>query len=603
MFLAVAEDGPPLSADYFIGWTRGLRRAGAAVHIRIHPCVSLHRSDLATLEGIRAAHAQAGDVRCRGLWLKGGLVGSMDASEEQRAWEMPTLAGAMPCEVLLHEDPRDPAWSGDFSSHRSHPSDEGAHDVLAYLIAPHHRYRSRRAAANARQANAELAPSAIVGEWGAPIELSDEPPTAPMLAAAAPTPARRFAWWGLLAFVVAAVVTSALAWVPWLRGGLIWALEVSLLVILAALIGLGVGGRPTGALRRAQEWLTLSSAPNLLWTILLLSVQLIVLRHVAPPDAPGAGESSPGPAGESATEATAEESSSGPAGESAAEVSSTDSRRGPDGSASEGGSEGAGPAPVVPTGGETRAESDHSTSTVPVPARKFETCADLLTRRKKPPKKMFRSTSSLVAGIDVSVWQGAVPWSTLKEAGVEFAFIRASIGEGGHDERFSDNWQMTRLCGIPRGAYHVFYADEEVDPQVENFLRALGDDYGELPAVIDVESSRHSRAHPVDPAEAAQKILSWLAKVEARTGKRPMIYIQKWYWTYYFGRNEAFTDYPLWVGGTRMADKEWKWTFWQHGEPAEWDSGAGMVQWDRNLYRGTELARAVAAANRARQAK
>ena len=68
-------------------------------------------------------------------------------------------------------------------------------------------------------------------------------------------------------------------------------------------------------------------------------------------------------------------------------------------------------------------------------------------------------------GIDVSKWQGNIDWQKVKKAGIEFAILRASYGDGtsrfknnGRDEQFERNYQEAKKVGIPVGAYHYCYA-------------------------------------------------------------------------------------------------------------------------------------------------
>jgi len=61
-------------------------------------------------------------------------------------------------------------------------------------------------------------------------------------------------------------------------------------------------------------------------------------------------------------------------------------------------------------------------------------------------------------GIDVSHFQGEIDWSTVKAAGIDFAFIKATDGVAEIDPRFVENWQGAGQANIARGAYHFFSA-------------------------------------------------------------------------------------------------------------------------------------------------
>lgn len=224
-----------------------------------------------------------------------------------------------------------------------------------------------------------------------------------------------------------------------------------------------------------------------------------------------------------------------------------------------------------------------------------EACRDLGEARVAgPPTPLFDADDHRAQGTDVSDAQGDVPWRALHEGGVEFVYIRASEGHTIRDKHFTNNWAMARACGVPRGSYHVFEPTQDVDEQVAHFLGILGDDHGELPAVLDIEitpemvAARNQRTKKKDvfPPRAAytKAVLTWLTKVEAATGKRPIVYIQPWYWHSFLGKSADLIEHRLWAAGSApRAHDGWPWTFWQHGQPAHWDARV----WDRDVFQGS----------------
>jgi len=91
-------------------------------------------------------------------------------------------------------------------------------------------------------------------------------------------------------------------------------------------------------------------------------------------------------------------------------------------------------------------------------------------------------------GIDVSEWQGEIDWKRVKDAGVEFAFIRVGYqtkfgGEYILDSYFADNLRAANEVGLETGVYFYSYADsvEEarnqakwVKSQINGFAVPLG---------------------------------------------------------------------------------------------------------------------------------
>lgn len=61
-------------------------------------------------------------------------------------------------------------------------------------------------------------------------------------------------------------------------------------------------------------------------------------------------------------------------------------------------------------------------------------------------------------GIDVSRYQGAIDWETVKNSGVQFAMLRAGYGNNNIDPTFRTNAAACNRLGIPCGAYWFSYA-------------------------------------------------------------------------------------------------------------------------------------------------
>lgn len=75
-------------------------------------------------------------------------------------------------------------------------------------------------------------------------------------------------------------------------------------------------------------------------------------------------------------------------------------------------------------------------------------------------------------GIDISHWQGDIDFQKVKDAGVEFAYIRVGRGNGiGEDyildEKFEQNIKGFNDVGIPVGVYFYSYANSKKDAEKE----------------------------------------------------------------------------------------------------------------------------------------
>lgn len=185
-----------------------------------------------------------------------------------------------------------------------------------------------------------------------------------------------------------------------------------------------------------------------------------------------------------------------------------------------------------------------------------------------------------VDGIDVSKWQGQVDWPKVAGSGRAFAFIKSSEGEGYTDPRFVKNWNGARDAGVLVGAYHFARVSEaiEVDAadEAEWFVKVMTDVGaiadgalipGVLPAVLDIEWDQ--RADGIKPAKVLQWCQIFLAQLEQRTKRTPIVYCGPSFWKFKLSKTTALQRYPLWevCYTTRPQPKPmgaWQWTFWQH---------------------------------------
>ena len=70
-------------------------------------------------------------------------------------------------------------------------------------------------------------------------------------------------------------------------------------------------------------------------------------------------------------------------------------------------------------------------------------------------------------GPDVSHYQGAINWPSVKSAGVGFAIAKATEGGSYVDPQFKANWDGMKSAGVPvRGAYHFGHPNTDAVSQV-----------------------------------------------------------------------------------------------------------------------------------------
>jgi lysozyme len=141
-------------------------------------------------------------------------------------------------------------------------------------------------------------------------------------------------------------------------------------------------------------------------------------------------------------------------------------------------------------------------------------------------------------GIDISHWNPVTNWSSIRKAGYEFCFLKATQGTTYLDPTYKERKDKVRSSGMLLGAYH--FADATVPvKEADWFLKNVGElKKGEI-VVLDYETYKLS-----DPADWSRK---WLDRVEAKLGFKPLLYtyhglLKQYNWTKVSGG-----DFGLWA--------------------------------------------------------
>lgn len=194
------------------------------------------------------------------------------------------------------------------------------------------------------------------------------------------------------------------------------------------------------------------------------------------------------------------------------------------------------------------------------------------------------------SGIDVSHYQGTVDWQEVRQAGVEFAFAKATDGLTWTDPQFAANWPAMKAAGLLRGAYHFFEPADDPTEQAEFFLTTVQLAAGDLPPALDVETAGGSSTALWAGVE------TWLQTVAAKTGVAPFLYVSP----DFANDNQApasLAAYPLWIADYGTAQQPalpigWtSWVLWQRSQSGTVSGVTGSV--DLDLLNGS-IAKLVA---------
>jgi lysozyme len=213
---------------------------------------------------------------------------------------------------------------------------------------------------------------------------------------------------------------------------------------------------------------------------------------------------------------------------------------------------------------------------------------------------LVQCPAATVEGIDVFDGQGAIDWARVADAGVAFAYIKATQGTYDTQTTFAKNWAGAGAAGVARGAYHFFDPTEDGAAQAAHFFSVLSAAGGigprDLSPVLDVECpdgdadclfAGGSGAAPA--ADVAARIRAFLAAAEPASGRVPAAYT----FASYFSENAidatVLETYPLFLayptdGACLPVPAPWsRATLWQYSWSGAVAGVAGPVDRDRLL--------------------
>ncbi len=190
---------------------------------------------------------------------------------------------------------------------------------------------------------------------------------------------------------------------------------------------------------------------------------------------------------------------------------------------------------------------------------------------------MQSKSTSNVKVIDVSHHQGAINWSLVKSDGVLGAYIKATEGKTGLDEKHDDNAKGAAAAGLPVGFYHYAHPENN-DPLAEaaKFVGAVKGYNAVFPHALDVEG----KAGTVGAVKLTAWCMAWLQEVERLSGHPTMIYTGASFAKTYLGKQLA--AWPLWIAHygveAPMANSTWdSWSVFQFTSSSNVKGIAGKV--------------------------
>jgi GH25 family lysozyme M1 (1,4-beta-N-acetylmuramidase) len=197
-----------------------------------------------------------------------------------------------------------------------------------------------------------------------------------------------------------------------------------------------------------------------------------------------------------------------------------------------------------------------------------------------------------LSGIDVSSYQGNINWSAVRSSGITFAVTKATEGTGYLDRFLNANIAGMKRVGIVPCAYHFAHPGIDATAQANYFTNAVrnangGNFHGLLQLMLDLEVTDGRT-----PAQVWAWTQTFVARVQAVTGRPCIIYTGFYFWRDSVGNPNNNLNCPLWLAAwvpesqtASLTPQAWRsvgWAFWQYTSTGRVSGIVGNV--DRDFF-------------------
>lgn len=211
-------------------------------------------------------------------------------------------------------------------------------------------------------------------------------------------------------------------------------------------------------------------------------------------------------------------------------------------------------------------------------------------------KGVMAPDATYPAGIDVSHYQGTITWSSVKSAGIQFAFIKATEGTTYKDPNFSANYLHAYNAKVIRGAYHFARPDLTGGATQATYFASNGGAWSAdnltLPGMLDLEGGCYGKS----TSAMRTWILDFYNTYKSRTSRDVLLYTSPSWWNTCTGSWTGMSaKSPLVVANWTTASSPSipagfpYWTFWQYTDSGSVSGISGAVDRDRFSASSTRL--------------
>ncbi|MFT3788058.1 MAG: glycoside hydrolase family 25 protein [Tepidisphaeraceae bacterium] len=194
-------------------------------------------------------------------------------------------------------------------------------------------------------------------------------------------------------------------------------------------------------------------------------------------------------------------------------------------------------------------------------------------------------------GIDVSSYQTSINWTSVKSAGIDFAYVKATEGATYDSPTFTTQMNGATAAGVLAGAYHFArYDNNSASTEASHFLSVAGSYManGYLRPVVDVEVST-----TLTKAQVSAWVNTFSNAILAAKGVRPLVYTGVSYASTKL--DSTVTQWDNWMAnypaspnpqtGAPSGTTPWSgWKIWQYTQTGTVSGISGNV--DRDVFNG-----------------
>ena len=200
-------------------------------------------------------------------------------------------------------------------------------------------------------------------------------------------------------------------------------------------------------------------------------------------------------------------------------------------------------------------------------------------------------TKTAKVGIDVSSWQGVIDWDRVRDAGVEFAILRAGYrgsvtGALVEDSCFETNLRGATAAGIPVGIYFFTQAVNEVEAveEASMVLQLVRNFKVEYPIFIDTEGAGGNGRADGLSTEDRTLVCEAFCRTIQNAGYTAGAYASKNWYENRLNVN-ALDHYVIWLAEYRDIPKyQGYYEMWQYTSKGEVDGISGNVDLDISYW-------------------